>query len=288
MSNNFALKKQNVNEFEHYLLHKIHRLNTFPLMTYSKADGYQLYQPQLVLQPIGEDIWLADGPNVPFGPGAIKIPFPTRMTVVKLAGDKLWVHSPIAPDEDMLGQLEGLGEVSHLVSPNAIHHLSLKSWSARYPKAKVWASPGVKKHTKTKFTDKLADTSPPQWSDEIDQRIARGSFALEEVVFFHRASRTLILTDLIENFEPDRFTAKPYRWLARFGKIERARPPIDYQMSFTLNVFGGKKRFRPIVQWMLDCQPEQIVIAHGKWFARQEHDTESCGQILKNAFGWAL
>lgn len=45
-----------------------------------------------MLNEIERDIWVADGASVPF----FGFPYPTRMTVVRLADGSLWVCSPIA------------------------------------------------------------------------------------------------------------------------------------------------------------------------------------------------
>lgn len=41
---------------------------------------------------------------------------------------------------------------------------------------------------------------PADWDGEIDQVLVQGTRIMREVAMFHRASRTLILVDLIENF----------------------------------------------------------------------------------------
>lgn len=44
--------------------------------------------------------------------------------------------------------------------------------------------------------------------DDIDQAVFRGSIAMDEVVFFHRASRTAIFGDLIQEI-----IAAALRWI---------------------------------------------------------------------------
>ncbi len=243
------------------------------------AQQYEPYEPLNTLKSIGPDIWIADGPILIWKVGPAALPFPTRMTLVRLRDGGLWVHSPVAPDETLLMEIDALGPVRHLVSSNKIHHVSLGPWSARYPDARVWASPGVRKRSEVAFTDDLEDLPPGEWSEDIDQRIARGSKALEEVVFFHAASRTLILTDLIENFEADRVHVGPFtKMLMRMGGVmaPRGGTPRDLRASF----MGGHEKLAPVVRWMLDCNPEKVVISHGKWF-------ESGGrEIIANAFSW--
>lgn len=88
-----------------------------------------LYEPINTLKPIAPDIWIADGPEArmatPFGGG---MPFPTRMTTVRLHDGSLWCHSPIASDETLFREIDALGPVRHLVSPNLLHYASITAW----------------------------------------------------------------------------------------------------------------------------------------------------------------
>jgi len=65
-------------------------------------------------------------------------PFPTRSVIVRLASGNLWVWSPIRLVPELRADLERLGPVRHLVSPNKMHHLYLQGWSAAYPQAQLW------------------------------------------------------------------------------------------------------------------------------------------------------
>lgn len=242
---------------------------------------YDAYEPLNQLRPIGTDIWIVDGPVLQWGYGIpVKWPFPTRMTVVRLPDGGIWLHSPVKPDAELMVAIGKLGPVRHIVSPNRIHHVSIGPWSRHFPDARTWASPGVRQRSDVPYTDDLADTPPPEWSPVIDQRIALGSPALQEVVFFHGPSRTLILADLIENFEDERL----HGWLARMMyrligvMAPHGRAPADLRMSFR----SGRDQIRAVARWMIECAPQRIVIAHGKWF---EKDGTA---VIRRAFDWAL
>jgi hypothetical protein len=244
-----------------------------------KAPDYDPYQPQLELQEIGPGIWIVEGPILQWGYGIpIKWPFPTRMTVVRLPDGGIWLHSPVKPTDELVAAISALGPVRHLVAPNMLHHVSIGDWAERFPEARTWAAPGVRDRSKVKFTGDLGDAPPPEWAHAINQRIARGSRVLNEVVFFHRASRTLILTDLIENFEAKRLhgwlNKLMYRWIGVMAPGGRA--PADLRATF----HGRHDQLRPVVEWMLACNPQKVVISHGKWFP--ENGTEA----VRNAFAW--
>ncbi len=209
------------------------------------------------LSEFGENIWTAEGPPVSF----YGMPYPVRMTVIKLKNGDLFIHSPIAPDEELIKQVQALGRVKFLVSPNKIHHLYIGDWQKLFGQAKMYASPGLrKKRADLEFDADLQDKPELGWAQEIDQLIFDGSRVLREVVFFHHQSKTLILTDLIENFDPDWFGG----WkniMARLAGIVApdGRAPIDYRLSF----FGHKRQARKSVERMKLWQPENIIIAHG-------------------------
>lgn len=150
------------------------------------------------LTPFAPSIWVGKGPVVPF----VGFPYPTRMVVVRLADGGLFVWSPIAFTRELKAAVAGLGPVRFLVSPNALHHLFLGDWKAAYPEARLYASPGLRKKRKDiAFDADLGDTPDRAWAGDLDQAMISGG-ALDEVVFFHRASRTVIFTDMIENFPP--------------------------------------------------------------------------------------
>ncbi len=70
-------------------------------MTKTNNPPVPLYHPLNTLKPVGKDIWLVDGGIINMDVKIAKLPFSTRMTIVRLAGGDLWCHSPIAPDEEL-------------------------------------------------------------------------------------------------------------------------------------------------------------------------------------------
>lgn len=212
----------------------------------------------------------------------LDVPFPTRMVVARLRSGALWIHSPTRLSAELAARIEALGPVAHLVSPNAIHYAYIPEWAARWPEATAWASPGVRERAATQgievaFQADLDDQPPAAWRDEIDQLIFRGSRALPEVVFFHRASRTLLLTDLIENFERARVRG-PLWWLVRLAGTADpdGKAPLDLRCSY----LGQRDQARASLARMLAWAPERVVLAHGRWYER-----DGVAE-LRRAFRW--
>ncbi|MDF0603503.1 DUF4336 domain-containing protein [Psychromarinibacter sp. C21-152] len=224
----------------------------------------QVYAPLDELKPVGDGIWVVDGPTIRF----YGVPFPTRMTVVRLADGAVWVHSPIRLSEALAEAVAALGPVAHLVAPNQIHYAYLPDWSRRFPGASVWAAPGVAERAAdhdVAFPEARALDGAEPWPGEIDCLVVGGSAVHHEAVFFHRASRTLILTDLIENFEPARvpWWFAPVAWLAGIKDPDGAMPR-DMRWTFR----KGRAELRAAVETMIGWGPEKVIVAHGRWYER--------------------
>lgn len=226
------------------------------------------------LQKIAQDIWIIDGEEVSW----YGMPYTTRTTVVKLSNGKLWIHSPGKIGDKLLAEIDRLGAATYLISPNKIHHLFLKDWQERYPEALLYASPGLRrKRNDIEFDSDLNNYPESNWAIDLDQMIFKGSPAMEEVVFFHKSSRTLILTDLIENFHPAHFSG--YRKvLAKITGIVSpdGKTPLDWRMTF----MAGKKEARGCLRQIMSWQPRRIIISHGECIF------DNAENFLEKSFSW--
>jgi hypothetical protein len=206
-----------------------------------------------------------------------------RTVVVRLANGGLWVWSPAELTQEIRSNLAGLGPVRHLVSPNMIHYAQIAAWKRAYPEAIAWASPGVREraasqHVDVTFDRDLGESPDAGWATEIDQLIVRGSRLMDEVVFFHRATRTLIVADLIENFEPDKLTTARERFLMRFGGV--THPDGKASSGYRATFLGRRDLARTCLQQVLAWNPGRIVIAHGRCYEKD------AAAELRRAFRW--
>jgi hypothetical protein len=246
-----------------------------------KPTAYEPYVPLETLKPFADEVWLADGPEIGMSYLGLTIPFPTRMTAVRLPSGDLWVHSPIAWSDRIAASLADLGRVRHLVAPNTLHYWYLPDWRDRFPEARTYGAPGLARTAKRHLVldETLGDEAPEAWEGAFDQCVASGSL-LTEVDFLHRATRTLVITDLIENFEPRRVRNPFLRWLMQVtGAADPdGKAPIDMQLSF----IGRRSELRKAAERMLGWAPEKIILSHGRCY-----DTNGAAE-LKRAFRWIL
>ncbi|MDQ0313838.1 DUF4336 domain-containing protein [Amorphus orientalis] len=238
------------------------------------------YPPLNVPKPLADDIWIVDGPVVRmrYALGST-LPFSTRMTIVRLSGDRLWVHSPTELTDELTASVSKLGEVAFLVAPNRIHWMSLAAWQRAFPAAVTHAAPGVETNAKEggfRIDAMLGGSAPDGWAGEIDQVVVPGDI-LTEVEFFHRGSRTLILTDLIENFEPDHLHGFLAHTLMGLGGVVDPHGSTPRDLRF---VFKPKDQVRRAAKMMVDWAPERVILAHGRCYL------ENATEELKRALAW--
>jgi hypothetical protein len=210
-----------------------------------------------MLETFGPSLYTADGPTVSF----FGFPYPTRMAVAKLSDGCVWVWSPVALTDQLASAVEAIGPVSHIVSPNKIHHLFLADWIERWPNARLHAPPGLaRKNPALHFDAELGDAPDPGWELDIDQVIFHGSFAMEEVVFFHRPSRTAIICDLIQR-HPESMMSGWKGMLMRFDSLvgKNGSTPREWRASFLQRGLARAAREK-----LLGWNAERMLIAHGE------------------------
>jgi len=242
----------------------------------------QLYEPINTPKPVDDDIWIVDGPVVCMSMYGAEIPFPTRMVVIRLGHGGLFLWSPTEYDPALAAEIDALGRVEHLISPNKIHYAHIARWKEAYPGALAWASPGVRERAASQkiqvaFDRDLGDGPDAAWKDDIDQMVFRGSRFMDEVVFFHKKSRTLVLADLIENFEVEK-VERPWSWMMKAAGCADpdGKAPLDFRMTFV----GHKDIARECLEHMRSFRPERVVMAHGRWYPERGMEE------LQRSFRW--
>ncbi|MGH9445204.1 MAG: DUF4336 domain-containing protein [Terriglobia bacterium] len=210
------------------------------------------------LREFAKDLWIVDGPNVrDFG-----VMWTTRVTVVKLSDGSLWVNSPVSVPFDALRHITALGPVRYLVAATQRHVWRLEGWHTLFPEAQLWAPKTTAltlKKGRLTLTGILRDAPYHEWPDDFDQLAFKGSRLIEEVLFFHKESRTVILDDLIQNYPMTK--GKPLRnALLKLAGVASLRGgvPLDIRLSFT-NRSLARRSLEKLLSWDFD----KLVIAHG-------------------------
>jgi hypothetical protein len=209
-------------------------------------------------------VWIHDYP-VRYGGMNLE----ARTTLVRLASGELWVHSPGPIDAAVRVQVDRIGQVAHVVAPGTFHHLHVAAWARAYPEARVWLCPGLRdKRPQLPEGQKLSDEAPAAWRDEFDQVVVRGNRVICEVMFCHRPSRTLIVTDAIELYG-DRTDSVPWLlklWWRIFRMWNRPAPAPEYAMGWR-DRQAARRSFETALGWDF----ERIVLSHGDLIEQDAH-----------------
>lgn len=199
----------------------------------------------------------------------------SRMTLVKLDSGKLWVHSPSEIDAELKVAIDNIGEVGYLLAPGNYHHLNIASAQSLYPDAETFLCPGLEKKCPDLSFDWILGNQPdPRWGSEFEQVVVQGTRIINEVVFFHIATKTLILVDLIENigddYEHDAGLLLQFWWKAVFHMWNNPKAAPEYQLGW-----GNKEIVKKALGKILTWDFERIILAHGNLI---EQDAKSVAQ----------
>jgi hypothetical protein len=214
-----------------------------------------------MLTVIAPDLW-----HLPYNFVVNGVPISSRMTVVRLKSGGLWLHSPVPLSGADRQALEAEGKVEYAIAPNKAHHLFVPQTLAAFPEAKFFGAPGLReKRPDLPSMTELTSRSGTAWSDDLDQLFFDGMPLGNETVWFHKSSKTLIVTDLCQWWQGELpFGAKAYAWLngVRQGL---AVPRIVRWM--VKDPQAARRSAEKILQWPI----ERVVVAHNAIIERNAH-----------------
>ncbi len=228
---------------------------------------------QTALEPlVGDRIWVCERP-IKFSGAWLR----TRTVVVRLDDGCLWIHSPPEPTDELCAALDQLGPVRWLVAPNKFHHLQIPAFAQRYPGATVIGPASVCERNKELQLD--ADISDPAVTEQTPELLAMPLAEvpfLDETVFFHRPTRTLIGADLaLCACAKDHWSWRlPARLFGCYNKVG-VPPDVRFKTRATVETATALRE-------ILALPIEQISVAHADLI------TDSPAQQLERAWRFVL
>jgi len=163
----------------------------------------------VTLTPISGGIWAAERPfiwnNIDVG---------GRSVIARMKDGSLLVHSPVEWTESLGESLSGLGgDVKHIISPNYEHLKYAQQWSEIYPSANIYGCPGLSdRMPEVDWTEEITYNTPSSLSDTIESLYFdcelnpfTGNAFFNEIVFFHKPTQTLFMSDVYWNYPSDAF-----------------------------------------------------------------------------------
>jgi hypothetical protein len=205
-----------------------------------------------MLKPIAQDIWHLQHNFVASG-----LRVSSRMTVVRLHNGALWLHSPVPLSAEVCAQLRALGDVKYIVAPNKMHHLFLSACTEAFPNAQLFGAPGLrKKRPDLPMLHELQRIAEPQWAQDLSQTFFGGMPIGNETVWFHKPSKTLIVTDLLQLWKGDLpFASRAFAMLT--GVSKQLSVPRTVRLAIK-----DKAAARASAEQILQYPFERVVVAH--------------------------
>ena len=223
-----------------------------------------------LLRSLDGGLWVADGNFKAFG-----ISLGARMTVVRLPDQSLFGHSPSRLDDGLRAALDAAGPVRHLVAPNTCHHLFLGDYRDAYPDARLYGAPGVAaKRSDIAFDEVLSDEVPGALAEVFDQAVLHGMPRFNEVLFCHRPTRSLLVTDCAFNiFEsPSLFTRLFFKGMGVYGRFG----PSRLFRSTIKDHAALRASLDRVLLWNFD----RVIVTHG--IVLHSHGK----RLLREAYAW--
>ncbi|MBE9116972.1 DUF4336 domain-containing protein [Lusitaniella coriacea LEGE 07157] len=213
-----------------------------------------------MLREIDRDIWVAEQPFNYLG-----LNVGTRMTVIRCANRELAVISPIQVDDAIVHQLNSLGTVCHIIAPNRFHYLFATHFKTVYPKATFWATSSLKAKNPELPIDRVLSNETNNILNGIECFLFEGVKALtlsgvnslDEWVFFHPESRTLVVTDIAFHF--DQSFPLISQFAARMLGSYKTLSPSFLEKIATQEKEKVKESVQKISTWDFD----RVIMAHG-------------------------
>lgn len=204
-----------------------------------------------MLTSIDNNIWSAQHPLVVNG-----VPCTSRMTVVKLNDGSLWIHSPIPVSAALKAQIDKIGPVRHVVAPSLAHHLFISDMAASYPDAKLFGAPGLAEKRPNLANLQTLQVGSMPWAPELEFLLFGGMPKVNETVWFHAPSATLILTDICQNWQG------PMPWQARlWATVSGVRSRFDVPLLVRM-LTRNKAAARASAQAILNWPFTRVLVAH--------------------------
>lgn len=213
-----------------------------------------VYGAKNMLKNIGQDIWIVKLPLLPFGTMA-------TMTIVRI-GKKLIILSPVKPYEGLFDEIDRLGEVAVIIAPNGYHHLYFKYFTDQYPDAEFLYSKAAHKKILKRIENhahaqELNELGNYWWMKDVQMILIDGMPAVQEHVFYHGASKTLVVFDAWFNINQSTSRMARFFWF-----LVGLKPHIPGQSRYFRSRIKDCQAYKKSMTKIKDLLVDRIVVAH--------------------------
>jgi len=202
------------------------------------------------LQRVAENVWTLHYPLEILGDDHGRV-----VTILRLGSGKLIIHSTAPFSLTDVTAISALGEPGWLVDANLLHDTYAREGRNAFPEIPYLAPAGFAEGSTMEIEPLIP--APSEWQGEVEVALVEGMPLVREHVFFHRPSRTLIVGDLVSNFDENETT---YEWLLRhFALGLHGHPDINRIVAAAV---ADKRAFAGCVGVVMKWDFDRLIVGH--------------------------
>ena len=200
----------------------------------------------------------------------VGVPAGRRMTVCRGGGGQIVVFSPLPCSDENVAKIRDIGEPAAFIVPSRFHDSFFDDYFERFPKSVFLAGKAaIRDHPRWRLVELMASRSELAGFDMVE---VEGMPSVQEYVFLHRSSRSLIIADLFFN------VSMSNGWLAGFlQKLKdiggRPRPSRLWRA-----MIRDTRRFEGSLRRVVELDFERVIPGHG------EIIESNAKQVFREAF----
>lgn len=178
------------------------------------------------------------------------------VTIIRLRSGQLVIHSMAPFSSEDLAAIQNLGEVGWLVEAMLLHDTYAKQGHKAFPEIQFLGPPGFSEIVG--FPVGPLQPLPAVWQNELEVIPLKGIPMLEEHVFYHLPSKTLVVADLVFNFPPDErgWSRFFHRYIAGFKKY----PGMSRIFRMCIR---DSSAFRQSLKEVFSRDFDRVIVGHG-------------------------
>lgn len=208
--------------------------------------------PAPPMKELGPGAWLQSHPLLLAG-----AEFGREVTLFRLGDGRLIIHSTAPFSEKDVAAIEALGTPALLLDATNLHDTAAVPATAAFPDLPYLAPERFPLRKRLPGIGLLEDGAR-EWGEELEFIELGGMPKIQEHVFFHPASRTLVITDLLFHLPEDMSS-----WTRGFLRVAsgiRQYPGMSRLFRFAIK---DRAAFQRSLDQIFDWNFDRVVVGHG-------------------------
>jgi hypothetical protein len=211
------------------------------------------------MKKLAEDLWI-----LPYSLRLLGGDLRRTVTIVRLRSGELIIHSTGPFTSEDVATILALGRPGWLLEVMLRHDTFSKQGRQAFLGIPFLAPKGF--NEVVGFPTEPLSPAPANWGDELLILPLEGIPSIQEHVVFHRASRTLIVADLLFNFGPEASAWTRFLVLCAVGRQHHPGMSRPFRMAIK-DQAAFQQSVKTLTSWGFD----RVIVGHGEVIETDGH-----------------